>query len=45
VGFTLPMGVFGFLFIISTLALFGIKEPAMAVGMEVFEVEKGIREN
>jgi hypothetical protein len=33
------MGIFGLLFIISTLALFGIKQKTMAVGMEVFEVE------
>ena len=39
VGFTLLMGIFGLLFIISTLALFGIKQKTMAVGMEVFEVE------
>jgi hypothetical protein len=29
------MGVFGLLFIISTLALFGIKEKRMEVGAEV----------
>jgi hypothetical protein len=33
VGFTILMGNFGLLFIISTLALFGIKEKAMDVGM------------
>jgi len=33
------MGIFGLLFIISTLALFGIKEKTMAVGMKVFEGE------
>jgi len=35
VGFTLLMGIFGLLFIISTLALFGIKEKRMDVGAEV----------
>jgi MFS family permease len=39
VGFTLLMGVFGLLFIISTLALFGIKEKTVEVWTEVFEVE------
>ncbi len=35
VGFTLLMGVFGLLFIISTLALFGIKEKTMYAGAKV----------
>jgi len=34
VGFTLLMGVFGLLFIISILALFGIKEKTMDFGLE-----------
>jgi hypothetical protein len=39
VGFTPLMGVFGLLFIISTLALFGIKEKRMDAGMGAVEVE------
>jgi hypothetical protein len=39
VGFTLLMGVFGLLFIISTLALFGNKEKRMDVGMGVLAEE------
>jgi hypothetical protein len=39
VGFTPLIGVFGFLFIISTLALFGIKEKRMDVGMGVLAEE------
>jgi len=31
VGFTVLLSIFGFLFLISTLALFGIKEKALAV--------------
>lgn len=31
-GYILLMGIFGFLFLISTFALFGIKEPAKVVG-------------
>ena len=39
VGFTLLMGIFGLLFIISTLALFGIKEKRMDVGVVAGEIE------
>ncbi|MDY6846520.1 MAG: hypothetical protein SVP52_05235, partial [Chloroflexota bacterium] len=31
VGFTVLISIFGFLFLISTLALFGIKEKAIAI--------------